>query len=119
MNKKMLCRVILTPVTKREDGVMEGGFVSLNGVEFVGELQPRNGECTNGTCPNAECKHGSCTNEECKHGNCTNGECKHGNCLNSECTNGNCTTPTPTPTSTSTATGTSKKIGSLALDGLI
>ena len=122
MKKKMLCRVILTPVTESEDGVMEGGFASLNGAEFIGELVARNGNCTNPECKNPECKNPECTNPECKNPECANPGCKNPNCTNPNCLNPDCgatPTSTSTSTSTSTATGTSKKIGSLAIDGLI
>lgn len=122
MAKKMLCRIILTPVTESEEGLLEGGFTSLNGAEFIGELEARNGDCKNGTCPNGDCKNGFCTNGDCANGYCQNKDCKNGDCPNPDCTNGYCTvtpTPTSTSTSTSTATGTSHKIGSLAVDGLV
>lgn len=115
MNKKILCRVILAPVTESEDGVMEGGFASFDGAEFVGELQPRNGSCLNKECMNPNCRNIYCLNPDCLNPDCPNGSCLNPNCLNAGCENGNCTTPT----STSTATGTSRKIGSCVIDGLI
>lgn len=118
MKKKMLCRVILTPVTESEEGLLEGGFVSLNSAEFVGELEARNGNCKNPSCPNPNCPNPNCKNPNCKNPECTNPYCKNPYCFNPECQNPECGA-TPTSTSTSTATGTSKKIGSLTIDGLI
>lgn len=128
MNKKMLCRVILTPVTESEDGVMDGGFADINALELIGEIQPRNAECKNPLCPNLSCQNGYCTNGDCRNGYCTNKDCINGECTNKDCSNKYCinpdcatTTPTSTSTSTSTstATGTSRKVGSLTVDGLV